>query len=159
MQRIKRFLNKPPEKKKNSEPKQQQKDASRKVNEIEKKYDELVVEYMMLHGQYMTLLDSYEEQMLTRHNLLEQQQAQDERIIAKLLREKSILKKTIKELDMRVASQRNSLVSKDDTIKKLFQFAKVVSERQANQVNQSIDSANSSYNVLNVLKNLIFSLS
>lgn len=154
MQRIKRFLNKPPEKKKESESRQQQhKDASRKVDEIEKKYDELVVEYMMLHGQYMTLLDSYEEQMLTRHNLLEQQQAQDERIIAKLLREKSILKKTVKELDMRVASQRNSLTSKDETIKKLFQFAKVVSERQANQVNQSIDSANSSYNVLNVLKN------
>ena len=154
MQRIKRFLNKPPEKKKESESQrrqqqQQQQQQKGKVDEIEKKYDELVVEYMMLHGQYMTLLDSYEEQMLTRHNLLEQQQAQDERIIAKLLREKSLLKKTIKELDMRVASQRNSLTSKDETIKKLFQFAKVVSERHANQ---TIDSANSSYNVLNVLK-------
>ena len=155
MQRIKRFLNKPPEKKKESEPRRQQQQQKGKVDEIEKKYDELVVEYMMLHGQYMTLLDSYEEQMLTRHNLLEQQQAQDERIIAKLLREKSLLKKTIKELDMRVASQRNSLTSKDETIKKLFQFAKVVSERHANQINQSIDSANSSYNLLNVLKNCL----
>ena len=44
-----------------------------------------------------------------------------------LVREKTLLKKTIGELEMRISTQRQSLATKDDTIKKLFHLVKSAS--------------------------------
>ena len=46
-----------------------------------------------------------------------------------ILKEKTLLKKTISELEMRINAQKQSLSTKDETIKKLFQMIKTISNK------------------------------
>ena len=66
------------------------------------------------------------------------------------MREKSLLKKTINELEMRITAQKQSLATKDETIKKLFQLVKTLSSKQAslNQNNADLYSSNNAENVI-----------
>ncbi len=97
------------------------------------KYNLLLEQYKLVQNQYQTLLESFEQQSLNYQQLQiqlqqsqqHQQQPQDDLITSTmsnkhLLREKSLLKKTINELEMRINAQKQTLVTKDETIKKLF---------------------------------------
>lgn len=106
------------------------------------KYSLLLEQYKLLQAQYQSLLDSYEQQTLSMQQLHAQVQQLQEHDLATTavsgspsskhwLKEKSLLKKTINELEMRIAAQKQSLATKDETIKKLFQLVKTLSNKQA----------------------------
>lgn len=99
------------------------------------KYNVLLEQYKILQSQYQSMLDNYDQQSIQFQQLqfqLEQTgqqpgQPMDAQTIGstkQLLKEKSILKKTINELEMRINTQKQSLTTKDDTIKKLFHLVK-----------------------------------
>lgn len=136
MQSIKQFWS--PELKKE---RQQRKEESAK-------YQMLLEQFKLLQSQYQTLLDSYEQQSLGMqqlHSQMQQLQMQDDLIGSSskhLLREKSLLKKTINELEMRISAQKQSLCTKDETIKKLFQLVKTLSNKQAQQTQNQTNNVN-----------------
>ncbi len=117
------------------------------------KYNMLLEQYKLLQGQYQSLLDTYEQQSHTSQQLqiqlqqmqqMQQQYAQDElnsvASAKNLFREKSLLKKTINELELRINAQKQSLVTKDETIKKLFQLVKTFGSKSGSDA--SISGAN-----------------
>lgn len=91
--------------------------------------------YQILLEQYKSLLESYEQQSI---NIQQLQLQQDDLSLSssqsskQVVKEKSLLKKTINELEMRISAQKQSLTTKDETIKKLFQLVKTLSNKAAN---------------------------
>jgi hypothetical protein len=94
------------------------------------KYTLLLEQYKLMQVQYQSLLDSYEQQAqhVQQLKMQLQQQQQDEMLNSNtsknLMKEKNLLKKTINELELRISTQKTTLVAKDETIKKLFQLVK-----------------------------------
>ena len=118
------------------------------------KYNMLLEQFKLLQAQYQALADSYEQQTASYQQLqlqLQQQNAMDDYAASStisnkhLLREKSLLKKTINELEMRINAQKQSLSTKDETIKKLFHLIKAASNKiknnNTNNINELFPSA------------------
>ena len=113
------------------------------------KYTILLEQYKLLQHQYQSLVDTYEQQAIqlqqAQIQLQQSHQQHDEanasNATAKsMLKEKSLLKKTIGELEMRINAQKQSLTTKDETIKKLFQMIKTLSNKNSlNNMGHSID--------------------
>lgn len=106
------------------------------------KYNMLLEQYKLVQSQYQTLLESFEQQSINFQQMqlqLQQQQQQqpgDDLLTSTLsnkhlLREKSLLKKTINELEMRITAQKQQISTKDETIKKLFHLIKTLSSKNA----------------------------
>ena len=131
------------------------------------KYNLLLEQYKLVQNQYQTLLESFEQQSLnyqqlqiqlqqTQQHQQQQQQPQDDLITStisnkNLLREKSLLKKTINELEMRINAQKQTLVTKDETIKKLFHMIKTLSNK--NNKNNNNNNMTDSFFLTNVAHN------
>lgn len=102
------------------------------------KYSILLEQYKLLQGQYQTIFENYEHQSINYQQLqmqLDQQNGNSEPNLMtnkQLLREKSLLKKTINELEMRINTQKQSLNTKDETIKKLFHLVKSATSKIKN---------------------------
>jgi ELKS/RAB6-interacting/CAST family protein 1 len=116
------------------------------------KYTVLLEQYKLLQSQYQTLLETYEQQsiQLQQTQIQMQQLHQHEDLslnnsasAKQALKEKTLLKKTISELEMRINAQKQSLNTKDETIKKLFQMIKTISNKNndlSSSVNNKIDT-------------------
>lgn len=103
------------------------------------KYNMLLEQYKLVQNQYQNLLESFEQQSINCQQLQlqmqqQQQQPQDDLMSSSkhLTREKNLLKKTINELEMRINAQKQTLVTKDETIKKLFLLIKTISNKNNN---------------------------
>lgn len=107
------------------------------------KYNILFEQYKLLETQYQTMLESYEQQSIAMQQLqlqlqqLQQHQTQEDLMNSStstkhLIKEKNLLKKTINELEMRINAQKQCLCTKDETIKKLFQLVKTLSNKTIN---------------------------
>lgn len=94
------------------------------------KYNMLMEQYKLLQAQYHTLGETYDEQIGHVKTYQIQQQQQEESTSKSLMKEKTILKKTINELEMRINAQKQSLATKDDTIKKMFDLIKMLSNKK-----------------------------
>jgi hypothetical protein len=114
------------------------------------KYALLIEQYKLLQSQYQNLLDTYEQQsqqmqqMQMQMQQVQQQQAHEDLITSTtstkhLLREKNLLKKTIGEIEMRINVQKQIITTKDETIKKLFQLVKSMSNKNSQSANNSND--------------------
>ena len=112
------------------------------------KYALLIEQYKLLQNQYQNLLDTYEQQsqqmqqMQMQMQQVQQQQAQEDLITSTtstkhLLREKNLLKKTIGEIEMRINVQKQIITTKDETIKKLFQLVKSMSNKNSQNANSN----------------------
>jgi hypothetical protein len=93
------------------------------------KYYELIEQYKLIQQQYQSLMETYEQQAHTVQDLQSQLQFSnnshdDLQGNKNFQREKTILKKIINELEMRINTQKQTLNAKDETIKKLFQLIK-----------------------------------
>jgi ELKS/RAB6-interacting/CAST family protein 1 len=93
------------------------------------KYYALIEQYKLTQQQYQSLMETYEQQAHTVQDLQTQLQFahnphDDLQGNKNLQREKTILKKIINELEMRINTQKQTLNAKDETIKKLFQLIK-----------------------------------
>ena len=100
------------------------------------KYTILLEQYKLLQSQYQTLLETYEQQSIQFQQMQQMHQHDDlnmnNSVAAKqVLKEKTLLKKTISELEMRINAQKQSLNTKDETIKKLFQMIKTISNKNS----------------------------
>jgi len=100
------------------------------------KYSVLLDQYKVLQAQYQALLEGFEAVNMQNIQLrssgggvsggevnLDGKHGQ---------KEKALLKKTIAELEMRISTQKQSLVTKDETIKKLFHLVKTASSKIKN---------------------------
>jgi len=116
------------------------------------KYTVLLEQYKLLQSQYQTLLETYEQQSIqlqqTQIQMQQLHQHEDFSLnnsasAKQALKEKTLLKKTISELEMRINAQKQSLNTKDETIKKLFQMIKTISNKNndlSSSVNNKIDT-------------------
>ena len=130
------------------------------------KYAMLLEQYKLLQSQYQTLLDTYEQQSIQMQQAQMQMQQHDEMNAGssssasrQFAKEKSLLKKTISELEMRINAQKQSLSTKDETIKKLFHMVKSIGNK-----NNDIGSFNNKIDVVRIvaffliLSDLVFGL-
>lgn len=123
------------------------------------KYSILVEQYKILQNQYQAVLENYEQQSINCQQLqmqLEQTNGNyDQGSIGTtkhFMREKSLMKKTINELEMRINTQKQSLTTKDETIKKLFHLIKSASNKIKN--NDMNTNNNEAAHYLNELESL-----
>ncbi len=108
------------------------------------KYSLLLEQYKILQSQYQALVEGFEQQAAQNVHLQQQAHLGGEGTGGgdkQAHRERSLLKKTIAELEMRIATQKQSLATKDETIKKLFHLVKTASSRiKSNDIYSSAET-------------------
>lgn len=125
--------------------------------EEQQKYHVLLEKFKIVQAQNKNLLGSFEQRALYVQQLeIQIEQMQQEKFVQSefyatsnsknFSKEKSLLKKTINELEMRINAQKQSLSTKDETIKKLFQIVKTLSAK---------DTSNGDFNSLSTTANEI----
>lgn len=130
--------------------------------EEQQKYNVFLEKFKILQAQNTNLMSTFEQQALYVQQLeIQIEQIQQEKFVQNefgennnsknFSKEKSLLKKTINELEMRINTQKQSLITKDETIKKLFQIVKTLSTKNIN--NSDLNSLN---NTTNEIVNYIF---